>query len=100
MSSELKPCPFCGGVAEHRPKGTFNPPFVECRRGCGATAFSGEMWNTRAPSPAVKALVEACKATLRAWMPCGDQCECSSCEQRAAIDEALAAVEREIGAQP
>ena len=53
-----------------------------------------DMWNRRAPSPAVARLVEACRdliPTLRSgdW---GNQDETAD-----RLDEALAAVEKEIG---
>ncbi len=106
MTSELKllPCPFCGGEAYTR---AYNDTFwVRCER-CGVETQdlhltrpqAAEEWNRRAParSDAVARLVEACKATLRAWRPCDDmRCECSSCEQYAELAEILAAVEKEM----
>jgi len=105
VSSELKACEHCRGVAKYETdlRNARVMFYVRCDAcGVGTMGYktgpeAAAAWNRRSPSPAVLALVEACKTTLRAWMPCGDQCECSSCEQRAAIDDALAAVEREIG---
>lgn len=97
MSSELKLCKTCGLPAEVKPPGI--------QRGVRCSDSSGECpdsrhfvqvdeWNRRTPSPAVRALVEACKGlvpTLRSgdW---GNQDETAD-----EIDKALAAVEREIG---
>lgn len=90
MSSELKPCPFCqhrkpvkkrvcrGGVL-----------LLRCyTRDCPASFayVRVEVWNRRAPSPAVKALVGACRDVLKEGRPL-----------RADIVWALEAVEREIG---
>lgn len=62
MSEELKPCPFCNGATAYWEG-------VLCVD-CGARiAFKGgtvaehtSAWNSRAPDPRVKALLEATKA--------------------------------------
>ena len=53
--SELKPCPFCGGEAEHYEDGYMQHYVVCTRRGCYARSFGFESeaeaitaWNTRA----------------------------------------------------
>ena len=107
MSSELKACPFCGADNGWQASGR-----VDGKRGSwvchvcdargptadrpmmGSDAAIMAAWNRRTPSPAVRALVEACKGlvpTLRSgdW---GNQDETAD-----EIDKALAAVEREIG---
>lgn len=88
MSSELKPCPFCGGEAREGVHGVY------CQR-CYAQSASTRLghdvnvanWNRRAASPAVKALVETANQYL------------SICDNPTldAFTEALEAVEREIG---
>jgi Lar family restriction alleviation protein len=112
VSSELKSCPFCGKQPE---------PIVDAtrilgvwrifHRGCPSLpnvvveAHSREnvvaAWNRRSPSPAVLALVEACRellAQVRGECPSLLN-EDSGGDARLSIgiDEALAAVEREIG---
>lgn len=55
MTSELKPCPFCGGKAD--PEGWMS---IDCKGpscdDCGASANSADAWNTRAV-PDVRELV-------------------------------------------
>lgn len=90
--SSLKECPFCGGPAtDDEETGLAFCKSMECNVDTNCTP---EFWNRRASSPAVKALVEACKGlvpTLRSgdW---GNQDETAR-----EIEEAIAAVEREIG---
>lgn len=53
MADELKPCPFCGGEAEHAvgKRGNGEPwEYIECGV-CGATADGAIAWNTRAAPP-------------------------------------------------
>lgn len=74
MSEPLKPCPFCGGEAEiaigqHH----FNDAKVVCDCGIESGLFDEtenketnakaaiKAWNTRAPDPKVKRLVEAAR---------------------------------------
>lgn len=104
MSDELKACPFCGGDAAKGKvlKHEFGPHARWAVR-CGSldcASTNGWVlpadWNRRTPSPAVRALVEACKGlvpTLRSgdW---GNQDETAD-----EIDKALAAVERETKEQ-
>lgn len=106
MSSELKACPFCGKQPEAPIDAMrFRGIWTIMHRGCGilpnfeVTAESQEKaierWNRRTPSPAVRALVEACRKIVPyidspAWH---DEMICD----RQVWDEALAAVEREIG---
>lgn len=52
MNDELKPCPFCGGEADHSfgEKGDGTPwPYVECVE-CGAST-EPDVWNRRTPTP-------------------------------------------------
>lgn len=102
MTSELKACPFCGGSASlHTQQGA---RWIRCQT-CGAetadaaqdesvAAFS---WNRRAPSHparsvAVARLVEACN-TLRSWPQAHREWPIA----RDDFNDALAAVEKEIG---
>lgn len=106
----LDPCKTCGGRAEygevpfdksippeHQP--SFGGQYIACAE-CGMStnlvfntmgddvrSILREKWNRRAPSPAVLALVDACR---NCWFDDEKQPE-------RAIKEALAAVEREIG---
>ena len=54
--SELKPCPFCGGVARIEKD-------ISCY-GCGATIDSREAWNRRAPDPEKWELMEQLAESL------------------------------------
>jgi hypothetical protein len=60
MSTELKPCPFCGGrprlTFEIYPNGPVQCANIPCRM-C-ATWFEQDEWNIRAPDPRVKELEE------------------------------------------
>lgn len=107
VSSELKACPFCGADDGYQAatridhnRGAWlchvcnaRGPTAD-RPTMGSDAKPMEAWNRRTPSPAVRALVEACKGlvpTLRSgdW---GNQDETAD-----EIDKAIGAVEREIG---
>ena len=62
MDKEFKNCPFCGGMATK----IFGYPFTLCKcTTCTArvmgvhTREATDQWNTRAPEPAVKALIDA-----------------------------------------
>ena len=55
MSSEIKPCPFCGGKAEVLYTGKYEC-FIRCRRGCAEQTRLYKMkgsaikaWNRRKP---------------------------------------------------
>lgn len=90
--SSLKECPFCGAPASQDDEG-----FAFCSENCIYVDCGKAAWNRRAPSPAVKALVEACRdliPSLRSgdW---GDTNE-TACE----LEEAIEAVEREIEEGP
>lgn len=100
MSSELKPCPFCFSEAEQDESG-----FTYCsNRRCPATAMDtcgSDSWNRRSVSPAVKALVEACRAFLGSLRPedFAGRIGSNTHAIGTRAHEALAAVEREIGGQ-
>lgn len=92
MEERLRECPFCGCVPT---LDRFNArcPGCDAEINAATRGLAAEMWNRRTPSPAVRALVEACKGlvpTLRSgdW---GNQDETAD-----EIDKALAAVEKEI----
>lgn len=95
MTSELKACPFCfhkKPVKKRVCRG--GALFVRCyTHDCPASfAFVlDEIWNRRAHSPAVARLVEACR-DLAGQAKCFDIDMCYFRE----IDDALAAVEKEI----
>lgn len=87
--SDIKPCPFCGGEAERRTSK------VRCSSwDCEASRvyIDADIWNCRVVSPAVRALVEACRnvAGSAFWR---DGAELPSVTT---MREALAAVEKEI----
>ena len=98
MSSELKACPFCGGIAWDGAS-SMRVYCQECYAQVKQEISEGHdvvvaRWNRRSPSPAVMALVEAAKqhhqcATLRS------DGTCAGCN----LSEALAGVEHEIGDQ-
>lgn len=108
MSSELKACLFtsCGSPAMplHNIGGR---SFTRCSNilcSLHQVWTTEDEWNRRAPSPAVKALVEAARPLTEIVMK-----QCSGYTSGPGFDaaqlarvaiEALAAVEREIGAQP
>ena len=76
--TELKPCPFCGGEAEHYEDGYMQHYVVCTRRGCYARSFGFESeaeaidaWNTRA--------VDACKNIGDLSHGVSDIFECSEC---------------------
>jgi Lar family restriction alleviation protein len=113
VTSELKACPFCGSAADlvsHEDQRVTNYTYEVSCRGCGvrgegadcgwnensgsAKAEAVEIWNRRAPSPAVVRLVEACRDTLD-WL----ELPGSAVEERAValkVRDALAAVEKEM----
>lgn len=90
MTSELKACPFCfhkKPVKKRVCRG--GALFVRCyTHDCPASfAFVlDEIWNRRAPSPAVARLVDACRTFFTETGP-GDIIR---------LSDALAAVEKEI----
>jgi hypothetical protein len=101
VSSELKACEHCRGVAKYETdlRNARVMFYVRCDAcGVGTMGYktgpeAAAAWNRRTPSPAVLALVEACQGlvpTLRSgdW---GNQDETAD-----EIDKALAAVEKEI----
>lgn len=103
MSSDLKNCPFCGKQPEAPIDAMrFRGLWTIMHRGCctlpnlEVTAGSREevikRWNRRAPSTAVKALVETVKRAFDAR----DFSKYMEVEWPA-VERALAAVEREIG---
>lgn len=121
MSSEPKACPFCGSDADNTGQ---NKEFVSCSSpDCSQRWgwYKVDWWNRRTPSPAVRALVEALKSLRRShyineddpWYSCpaatGDYacsndnaapgCNCGADDENRRINDALAAVEREIGDQ-
>jgi hypothetical protein len=53
MSDELKPCPFCGGTAQHEndtgPNDEGYWTWIECTS-CGGKANDAKTWNRRLPS--------------------------------------------------
>ena len=96
MTGDLKPCPlpWCASPAK---RDRWEGEYVCCSsEACplSRAIYREETWNRRAPSPSVALLVEACRdliPTLRSgdW---GNQDETAD-----RLDEALAAVEKEIG---
>lgn len=87
MSYEPKNCPFCGSVAESRVHDVLGRQARCLSMNCDGriTWIHIDVWNRRAPSPAMKALVEAC----RRWLSADSWTDHE-------IAEALAAVEKEI----
>lgn len=56
--NELKPCPFCGGVAKFVRMGSHKQSCIVACQGCGCRLETGEVWscgqawNARHPNPA------------------------------------------------
>lgn len=91
---ELKPCPipWCGSPAESKDIHHYQSVETLVRCTDVVCELHGswtdiEAWNRRSPSPAVKALV---KAVRESWE--------SGCDKYLPLEDALAAVEKEIGA--
>lgn len=106
MASEpLKACPFCGAEVSGEASVCdyivlCRPCGVKMRRNSEHSPVAIAAWNRRAPSPAVRALVEACKRFSEGWIYCREDdyegaC-CEPCSDVSRMREALAAVEREI----
>lgn len=95
--SEHKKCPFCGGEPEpHSYILTKN--FVLCALCRNGTAMYEKMsdawaaWDRR-DDAAVKELVEAAKAMIRATMTCGDTDDADVYASRREVEKAIKKVE-------
>ena len=94
---ELEPCPFCGGAARFRANEIdFEPVWgVACDDECGAwidvcadtKEEAAEVWNTRAPDPALKAS-EARERELREALDAAAVL-LVRCERRLEVQEGL-----------
>lgn len=68
---ELKPCPFCGGVATFERLGDSRTSTIVRCEDCGCslenpeTFDHGKQWNTRATDPLLKEMAEALEKAIR-----------------------------------
>ena len=78
MTSDLLPCPFCGGLYVEVTSG-FHEYWVVCKdcagssRMCGTRELAVTAWNTR-PAPALPEIVATAKAWVAAEKTCDEYC--------------------------